>query len=136
MALEVIKTSAYQGNINPAAKHIDTGGSKNVDANVKLEMLRKQTTPVIQAIAGIDDDKESSAASSQHIKSEISKANNRLKSHNTKCEFGYHEETKRVTIKVMDKDTEEIIREIPPEETLEMIEKLWELAGLMVDEIR
>jgi flagellar protein FlaG len=41
-----------------------------------------------------------------------------------------------VTIKVMDKDTEEVIREIPPEETLEMIQKMWELAGLMVDERR
>jgi len=41
-----------------------------------------------------------------------------------------------VTIKVFDKETEEIIREIPPEKTLEMIEKMWELAGLLVDEKR
>jgi flagellar protein FlaG len=34
----------------------------------------------------------------------------------------------------MDKDTEEIIREVPPEKTLAMIEKMWELAGLLVDE--
>ena len=136
MALEVVKTSAYQSNISPAVKSNDAGGSKNVDVNAKLKTVRNQPSLAIQPIAGQDDDKESSTASQQYIKSEISKANNRLKSHKTKCEFGYHEETRRVTIKVMDKDTEEVIREIPPEETLEMIEKLWELAGLMIDERR
>ncbi|HHU71965.1 MAG TPA: flagellar protein FlaG [Clostridiales bacterium] len=136
MALEVMKTSAYQTNISPAAKPINTGGPKSVDANVNFEVLGNKPTQIIQPINGLDDEKQPSAASEQYIRSELSKVNNRLKSHNTRCEFGYHEETRRVTIKVMDKDTEEVIREIPPEETLDMIEKLWELAGLMVDERR
>jgi flagellar protein FlaG len=59
-----------------------------------------------------------------------------MKFHRTRCEFSYHEETKRVSIKVFDKDTEEVIREIPPEEALEMVEKMWELAGLLIDERR
>lgn len=75
-------------------------------------------------------------ASEQQIKSAISQANNKMKSHRTRCEFSYHEETKRVSIKVVDKDTQEVIREIPPEETLEMVEKMWELAGILVDERR
>lgn len=75
-------------------------------------------------------------ASEQQIKSAISQANNKMKSHRTRCEFSYHEETKRVSIKVIDKDTQEVIREIPPEDTLEMVEKMWELAGILVDEKR
>jgi flagellar protein FlaG len=75
-------------------------------------------------------------ASEQQIKSAISQANNKMKTHRTRCEFSYHEETKRVSIKVVDKDTQEIIREIPPEETLEMVQKMWELAGILVDEKR
>ena len=51
-------------------------------------------------------------------------------------EFSYHEETKRVSIKVIDQDTKEVVKEIPPEETLEMIAKMWELAGILVDEKR
>jgi flagellar protein FlaG len=75
-------------------------------------------------------------ASEQQIKNAISQANNKMKSHRTKCEFSYHEETKRVSIKVVDKETQEVIREIPPEETLEMVQKMWELAGMLVDERR
>lgn len=75
-------------------------------------------------------------ASEQQIKSAISQANSKMKTHRTRCEFSYHEETKRVSIKVVDKDTQEVIREIPPEETLEMVQKMWELAGILVDERR
>ncbi len=75
-------------------------------------------------------------ASEKQIKDAIFRANSKMKNHRTRCEFSYHEETKRVSIKVLDKDTEEVIKEIPPEETLEMLEKIWELAGIMIDERR
>ena len=57
-------------------------------------------------------------------------------SSNTEAIFGYHEGTNRVTIKIIDKDTKEVKREYPAEETLDMIQKIWEMAGLMVDEKR
>ena len=55
---------------------------------------------------------------------------------NTIAEFGYHDDTNRVTIKIVDKDTKETIKEIPPEKTLDLIAKAWELAGILVDERR
>lgn len=73
---------------------------------------------------------------SRRIKNAVNHANQTMRHAKTKCEFSYHEETKRVSIKVIDEETEEVIREIPPEETLEMLSKMWELAGLMVDEKR
>lgn len=50
--------------------------------------------------------------------------------------FGFHDGTNRVTIKIIDKDTREVIKELPPEKTLDMIAKVWEMAGIMVDEKR
>ena len=50
--------------------------------------------------------------------------------------YGIHEKTNRVTIKMLDKETKEVIKEFPPEKTLDLIAKAWELAGLMVDEKR
>ena len=50
--------------------------------------------------------------------------------------FGIHEGTNPVTIKIVDKSTKEVIKELPPEKTLDMIAKAWELAGLLVDEKR
>lgn len=73
----------------------------------------------------------------RRLKGAIQHANNQIKhSGKTRCEFAYHEPTKRISIKVFDSETKEVIREIPAEETLQMVEKMWELAGILVDEKR
>ncbi len=55
---------------------------------------------------------------------------------NSEAIFGIHEGTNRVTIKIVDKKTKDVIKELPPEKTLDMIAKAWELAGILVDEKR
>ncbi|MBR1847768.1 MAG: flagellar protein FlaG [Lachnospiraceae bacterium] len=56
--------------------------------------------------------------------------------HNSTLKFGYHEQTHRITLKILDEETKKVIKEVPAEKTLDMIAKAWELAGLMVDEKR
>ena len=70
------------------------------------------------------------------LKDAIGMANNRLKQSQplTRCEFTYHEDVNRVSIKLIDKYTKEVVKEIPPEKRIKMIEKLWEITGLLVDE--
>jgi flagellar protein FlaG len=54
----------------------------------------------------------------------------------TSLEFSIHQTTKLISVKVLDKDTGETIREIPPEKSLDFVAKLWEMAGILVDERR
>ncbi len=61
---------------------------------------------------------------------------NKLINRKTTAEFGYNEPTNRITVKIKDKETNEVIREIPSEKALEMLAKVWELAGILVDEKR
>lgn len=53
---------------------------------------------------------------------------------NSEAVFGFHEDTNRVTIKIVDKSTKEVIKELPPEKTLDMIARVWEMAGILIDE--
>lgn len=78
------------------------------------------------------------AAQNAKIKQAVEELNKKSASTGRQSEaiFGIHEATNRVTIKIVDKDTREIIKEYPPEKTLDMIAKVWEMAGLMVDERR
>ena len=55
---------------------------------------------------------------------------------NSEAIYGFHDKTNRVTIKIIDKETKEVIKELPPEKTLDLIAKAWELAGILVDEKR
>ena len=71
----------------------------------------------------------------EQIKKAVEKLNKSMMSH-SEAVFGIHEATNRVTIKIIDKDTKKVIKELPPEKTLDMIAKVWELAGILVDEKR
>lgn len=72
--------------------------------------------------------------SNETIKQAIDKINKKL--WRSEAIFGIHEETNRVVIKIVDKETKEVLKEYPPEKTLDMIAKAWELAGIMIDEKR
>ena len=70
----------------------------------------------------------------EKIKKAVEQMNKNM--NNSEAIFGIHEGTNRVTIKIVDKDTKKVIKELPPEKTLDMIAKVWEMAGIMVDEKR
>lgn len=149
MAIEVLSGAVFHDVTKPASKpRVETTtGQESSATTINITELPGTSRVAGSSQASKDQNnshgnnngqgQKDGVASEQQIKSAISQANSKLKtSHRTKCEFSYHEETKRVSIKVVDKDTQEVIREIPPEETLEMVEKMWELAGLLVDERR
>lgn len=70
------------------------------------------------------------------IDNTISETNSKIKVSNTQLKYSIDDETQRISIKIIDKDTDKVIREVPPEETLEAIKKIWEIAGIIVDEKR
>ena len=77
-----------------------------------------------------------SQATPDQLKKMIEEMNKKINNSNEVAMFGIHEETNRVMIKILDKDTKEIIKEFPPEKTLDMIARIWEMAGILIDERR
>ena len=73
--------------------------------------------------------------SNEQLKKALEKIN-KSTLYNAEAVFGIHEGTNRVTIKLVDKDSKEIIKELPAEKTLDMIARVWEMAGILVDEKR
>ena len=52
----------------------------------------------------------------------------------THYEFRLHEKTGTMMCKLVDNETDETVREIPPEKILDMVAGIWELVGIIVDE--
>lgn len=73
--------------------------------------------------------------SNEQLRRAVEQFNKNMLTH-SEAVFGIHEGTNRVTIKIVDKDTKEVLKELPPEKTLDMIAKVWEMAGILVDERR
>ena len=74
------------------------------------------------------------APSNEAVKKAVEVINKKLG--DSRAVFGVHEDTNRVTIKMVSKDSKEVLKEYPVEETLDALAKLWDMAGVMVDEKR
>ena len=103
----------------------------------KAERVDQNTAVVENAQAkgqsGYEEQQEQ-GVSNEQVKKAVEKLNKSML--DSEAIFGIHEGTNRVTIKIVDKETKEVIKELPPEKTLDMIAKAWEMAGILVDEKR
>lgn len=52
---------------------------------------------------------------------------------NCNLEFQYHKDVDRMSVKMLDKKTQEVIKEVPPEEMLDQIAKAREWLGAFLD---
>lgn len=48
--------------------------------------------------------------------------------------FKIHEATQRIMVQIIDRETGEVINEIPPEKILDLVARIQELVGILVDE--
>lgn len=72
--------------------------------------------------------------SDEQLVKSIEKAIKAMQGRSTSLEFSVHKETQRISVKVLDAESGEIVREIPPEKMLDFVANLWKMAGIMVDE--
>ncbi len=144
MAIEPLSSAmTYQAQTTPQAKPVQKTIVENTEVSTpeKMNAYDATTAKVVatekQDSQGGQDGSMSNAqqqATNEQIKKAVENLNKNM-SH-SEAVFGIHEQTNRVTIKIVDKETKEVIKELPPEKTLDMIAKAWELAGLLVDEKR
>ncbi|MEF2968081.1 flagellar protein FlaG [Paenibacillus sp. M1] len=64
----------------------------------------------------------------------IERALKAMQGPSTMLEVSVHDKTHAIMVKVLNKDTGEVIREVPPEKTLDLAAKMMEIAGLLIDE--
>ena len=114
-----------QTSSDTAAKEMTADSKVSTASTVQITNTQKSGTD--NGESNLAQQNEKKEASIKELK-DIQKVINR----NTIAEFGYNEPT----IKIKDKDTDEVIKEIPSEKALEMLAKAWELAGILVDEKR
>ena len=145
MAIEAVKAAAmtYQGSASGAAKPIqakesvkteksaaEAGDSKSAAITAEDKIVKP-----LQPVQGNSEDRDQAGGhqTSRQLQQAVEKLRKNMMAQ-TEAVFGIHEGTNRVMIKIVDKESKDVIKEYPPEQTLDMIQKVWEMAGIMVDE--
>lgn len=152
VSMEAYTLSAYQNNkdINKNRKEssnkkdslaVDTDSGKQND--IKRASDSGDKTPItLESVRNKDSEPDTDEKiqefldGQKYVHDKIRKSLDDYSSRmgNYEAKFGMHEATNRVMIKLIDKDTREVIKELPPEKTLDMIAQCLEQAGILVDE--
>lgn len=141
-----LNVSSQTRTPRPQSEAVDVNAGSTANQQVQVATLppvggkgnsNNNSQPGSQDRGAVQTDKE---VAPDKIKAAVDDLNKTVKQasplHHTQLSFKYHEDTNRISITVTDSDTDEVIREIPPEKTLDMLAKAWEMAGLLVDERR
>lgn len=125
----ILQVMADRVHTNTTDGKVVSKGKKDIIGQTGL----KGTSSVMQETSDKDSYsiKESQEAEMEKIHKALEILSEQLP--NTEAKFGIHDETNRVTIKLVDKDTKEVIKEIPPEKTLDTLAKCMKMAGILVD---
>lgn len=109
-----------QPNENHQTRHVEQ--SFVIEANTHHETA-KQTA-----------DKEQKPLEKREIESMIEGLNKFLETSRTTIQFELHDKLDRYYVKLVDSETKELVREIPPEKMLDMYAQMAEFMGFLVDE--
>jgi flagellar protein FlaG len=101
------------------------GYKKNADTNTDNSQVQIKTIDTSgEHERNVDDDE---------LQKSIEKMLKTLEGDTTSLKFDIHKETNTIMVKVIDNDTQKVIREIPSEKLLDMIASIWKLVGIIVD---
>ena len=132
----VVAASSYQSQNSQAAKPVSQVSSVTSATDKSNEVIVDSAKSAASNVAvsigqAADSEKNGSNANDKDKAKKQAESMADVKdirkviTNNTNAEYGYNGQTNRITIKIKDKDTDEVIKEIPSEKALEMLSKAW-----------
>lgn len=106
---------------------------KTLDKPVKKTFIDEDVSRQASSNYTLEDHRE---IRKEEVKAAVSDANDIINIYNNNNQFKFelHERTNRIMVKLINKDTDEIVREIPSEKMLDVVGSIWDLVGILVDE--
>ncbi|MFP3919901.1 flagellar protein FlaG, partial [Lysinibacillus telephonicus] len=77
---------------------------------------------------------ENNEISEEKLRQAVKSMNELLEINHNSSKFVYHEGLERYYVTVVDKDTDKVIKEIPPKKLLDAFYEMQKLVGMIVDE--
>jgi flagellar protein FlaG len=123
-----VQSAGYSPSTNsPMTEHVKQNHDQS--NNSAVQQVRNERQLQLAELKGVK-----LSVGEEHLIRVIDRAIKSLEGPETRFEMKVHDATNVVTIKVFNKETGELIREIPPEKSLDLVVKMKEIAGILVDE--
>ena len=132
--VDTITATIEASTVKPAN---DDANRMKVSDNKEISEKQRRTDAITRKLSELSEfEKRELPVSEKVVLEAIERANKAISIANRRLEYAIHDKTKDIIVKVINTETEEIIREIPPEKMLDMVACIWEMIGIIVDERR
>jgi flagellar protein FlaG len=129
-----IQKPANRQNQNIQPKRASRNDNKTaVGANGEVYEVKDEESEIPKWQVSAEEEYESSG-SREMLDKAIEEANKKIAGYKKRMEYSVHEATNDIMVKIINSETEEVVKELPPEKTLDAVAKMLELAGILVDE--
>lgn len=108
--------------------------SKVQSTRVQRERAQGSGEEALQKKHNDEDETKAKSWKEEDLTSQIDAMNKLVEMKFTSIQFEQHDKLDRTIVRVIDRETEEVIKEIPPKEFLDMISSILEFAGIIIDE--
>ena len=123
------------GGIFVSIEQIGSAGMQyNADSVVKVQNVQEKA-PVVKMESASNEQQQygGNRPSERQIQEAVDSTNKELTKLETNLRFSIHKKTRQIVVKIIDTNTQEIIKEVPSEKILDMVASMMERAGLILD---
>lgn len=103
----------------------------NVSENTKSNSVDNVSQIELKKNVILEEEKE---FSKETIQQAVNAVNDFLEINNSSSKFVYHEGLQKYYVTVVNRDTDEVIKEIPPKKLLDAFYEMQKMVGMIVDE--
>ena len=114
--------------VNETHKTVPVAKEKTLDNNMQERKPQKET------VREEELHELKSHIDKEALEEAVKNSNRIIFKDDRRFEFKVHEGTGRMMVKLVDNETDEVIKEIPPEKILDLVASIWDLVGILVDE--
>ncbi|MPM73993.1 putative protein YvyC [bioreactor metagenome] len=95
--------------------------------NISKENIKKYATN------DSDIDTTDIEVNEKEVEKSVEKLNKFLEDEKVHVEYEVHDKLNQLMIKIIDDNTKEVIQELPPKKILDMVAKMCEMVGILID---
>lgn len=105
----------------------------NSAAKVSLQSSNNSTKESLETTSKVSYNNKDTKADGREVKNMVDGLNKLIKNADTHLEYEKHEKLNEYVIRIVDNETKEVVKEIPPKKILDMVAKMCEMIGIIVD---
>lgn len=114
---------------------INQGRIANIEYSTSTTSMSNSSKENIRKYAINDSDVDTTylEVNEKEVEKSVEKLNKFLEDEKVHVEYEVHDKLNQLMIKIIDDETKEVIQELPPKKILDMVAKMCEMVGILMD---